>query len=134
MTSRTPSATLCEGVVIRTIINDIDFDGSKTYAMGMALRDAMMTFMAGMAQARMEATRDAQRAGINYAKANGPEKSLGRKPTFGAHQLAEVLRMADLGESNSEIAPQIGLVSRTVIRIRADPTKAEKMVALWAGI
>ncbi|MGO4441472.1 recombinase family protein [Rhizobium sp. RAF56] len=122
-----------EGIIIKTIINDMEFDGSRTDAMGMALRDAMMTFMAGMAQAHMEATKDAQRAGIEHSKAKEPEKFLGRKPTFDAEKLAEVLRMADMGANNSEIARQTGLIRQTVIRIRADPVKAATVVALWEG-
>jgi DNA invertase Pin-like site-specific DNA recombinase len=120
-----------EGVIIKTIINDMVFDGSRTDAMGMALRDAMMSFMAGMAQAQLEATKDAQRAGIDHAKVKEPEKFLGRKPTFDGRQLAEILRMAELGVSNSEIARRIGVVRQTVIRIRANPANAAKMVALW---
>ncbi|MBO9122218.1 MULTISPECIES: recombinase family protein [unclassified Rhizobium] len=120
-----------EGIIVRTIINDMEFDGSRTDAMGMAVRDAMMTFMAGMAQAQMEATKDAQRAGIDHAKTKEPEKFLGRKPTFDRHQLAEILRMAELGVSNSEIARRMGIVRQTVIRIRANPANAAKIVALW---
>lgn len=120
-----------KGVIIKTIINDMEFDGSRTDPMGMALRDAMMTFMAGMAQAQLEATKDAQRSGIAHAKAGEPEKFLGRKPTFDGDQLVEVMRLLGLGTNNSEIARQTGLVRQTIIRIKADPGKAAQQVASW---
>ncbi|NKL85066.1 recombinase family protein [Rhizobium leguminosarum] len=120
-----------KGVIIKTIINDMEFDGSRTDPMGMALRDAMMTFMAGMAQAQLEATKDAQRSGIAHAQTKEPEKFLGRKPTFDGDQLVEVMRLLGLGTSNSEIARKTGLVRQTIIRIKADPAKAAQQVASW---
>lgn len=124
-------AFMRQGIIVKTMINDMEFDGSRTDPMGMALRDAMMTFMAGMAQAQLEATKDAQTAGIAHAQAKEPEKFLGRKPTFDAKQLDEVMRLAGMETSNSEIARQTGLVRQTVIRIRADPAKAAEQVASW---
>ncbi|QXZ79385.1 recombinase family protein [Rhizobium sp. L51/94] len=124
-------AFMRQGVIVKTLINDIEFDGSRTDPMGMALRDAMMTFMAGMAQAQLEATKDAQTAGIAHTKAKEPEKFLGRKPTFDGDQLDEVMRLVGIETSNSEIARKTGLVRQTIIRIRADPAKAAQQVASW---
>ena len=59
------------GVVIRTVINGITFDGATKDAMQRAVRDALIAFMAATAQAQAEATKEAQRAGIAHAKANG---------------------------------------------------------------
>jgi putative DNA-invertase from lambdoid prophage Rac len=52
------------GVVIRTVINGITFDGATKEAMQCAVRDALIAFMAATAQAQAEATKEAQRAGI----------------------------------------------------------------------
>jgi N6-adenosine-specific RNA methylase IME4/DNA invertase Pin-like site-specific DNA recombinase len=52
------------GVIIRTIINNLTFDGSTKEPMAQAVRDALIGFMAAMAQAQAEAIKEAQRAGI----------------------------------------------------------------------
>jgi hypothetical protein len=38
------------GVIIRTIINNLTFDGSTTEPMAQAVRDSLIAFMAAMAQ------------------------------------------------------------------------------------
>ena len=58
-------------VVIRTVINGITFDGATKDGMQCAIRDALIAFMAATAQAQAETTKEAQRAGIAHAKANG---------------------------------------------------------------
>jgi hypothetical protein len=45
------------GVVIRTVINGITFDGATKDAMQRAVRDALIAFMAATAQAQAEATK-----------------------------------------------------------------------------
>ena len=55
----------------------------------MAVRDALIGFMAATTQAQAEATKEAQRAGIEHAKANG-ESYRGRKPSYYRDQLAMV--------------------------------------------
>ena len=57
------------GVVIRTVINGLVFDGATKDPMQMAVRDALISFMAALSQAQAEATKEAQRAGIEHAKA-----------------------------------------------------------------
>ena len=69
------------GVIVRTVINGMVFDGTTKDPMQMAVRDAMIAFMAATAQAQAEATKEAQRAGIEHAKANG-EGYRGRKPSY----------------------------------------------------
>ena len=56
------------GVVIRTVINGMVFDGATNDPMNCAVRDALIAFMAATAQAQAEATKEAQRAGIAHAK------------------------------------------------------------------
>ena len=70
------------GVVIRTVINNFTFDGSTKDPMQQAVRDALIAFMAATAQAQAEATKAAQRAGIEHAKQHGERTYLGRKPSF----------------------------------------------------
>jgi putative DNA-invertase from lambdoid prophage Rac len=54
-------------VIIKTIINNLTFDGATKDPMQQAVRDALIGFMAAMAQAQAEATKAAQRAGIELA-------------------------------------------------------------------
>ena len=76
-------AFMREGVVIKTVINGMTFDGATKDPIQQAVRDALIAFMAATAQAQAEATREAQRAGIAAARAKTEErKYLGRKPSF----------------------------------------------------
>ncbi len=59
------------GVVVRTIINGLVFDGATTDPMQAAVRDALIGFMAALSQAQAEATKEAQKAGVAHAKAKG---------------------------------------------------------------
>jgi Resolvase, N terminal domain len=52
------------GVVIKTVINGFTFDGATKDPMQKAVRDALIAFMAALGQAQAEATKLAQRAGI----------------------------------------------------------------------
>ncbi len=56
------------------------FDGATKDPMQQAVRDALIAFMAATAQAQAEATKEAQKAGIEHAKAKG--EYLGRKPSW----------------------------------------------------
>jgi len=70
------------GVVIKTVINGMPFDGSTTDPMQQALGDALVAFMAATAQAQTEATKSAQRAGIDHSRTVKPSTYLGRKPSY----------------------------------------------------
>src|SRR5215468_12268191 len=70
------------GVIIKTVINGMTFDGSTTDAMQQAVRDALIAFMAATAQAQAEATKSAQRAGIDHSRTVKPNAYLGRKPSY----------------------------------------------------
>src|SRR5262249_4150879 len=110
------------GVVIRTVINGITFDGATKDAMQCAIRDALIAFMAATAQAQAEATKEAQRAGIAHAKANGDARAYkGRKPSYSRKQFENAQAMLGKSSSVGEVARALGLTRQTVYRIKDDP-------------
>jgi DNA invertase Pin-like site-specific DNA recombinase len=120
------------GVVIRTVINNFTFDGAAKDPMQQAVRDALIGFMAATAQAQAEATKAAQRAGIEHAKQNDQRAYLGRKPSFTREQFEKVCSM--LGRQTAgiaQIATETGLTRQTVYRIKDDPAGAEVALAAW---
>lgn len=119
------------GVIIRTIINNMTFDGSTKDPMQMAVRDALIAFMAATAQAQTEATKEAQRAGIADAKAKDEEAYRGRKPSFTRAQMEAVVDLSGKGLNPSEIAKASGLSRQTVYRIKDDRAAAERALATW---
>ena len=125
------------GVTIRTVINSMMFDGQPKDAMSKAVRDALIGFMAAMAEAQAEATKEAQKAGISAAKtkseSDAPNAAYrGRKPSFTAAQVETVRDLVGKGTSPAEIARVTGLSRATVYRIKDDPCGAEKALATWA--
>jgi putative DNA-invertase from lambdoid prophage Rac len=118
------------GVVIRTVINNMTFDGDTTDPMKQAVRDALIGFMAALSQAQAEANKEAQTAGIAYAKAN-VLNYLGRKPSFTREQLTAVRDMIEREAGTSAIASATGLSRQAVLRIKASPVAAEEMLARW---
>jgi putative DNA-invertase from lambdoid prophage Rac len=91
-----------------------------------AVRDALIAFMAATAQAQAEATKAAQRAGIEHAKAKDGAAYLGRKPSYTRQQFTTVRHM--LGQDAvgiARIAKETGLTRQTVYRIKDDPAAAE---------
>lgn len=119
------------GVVIRTVINNMTFDGSTKDPMQQAVRDAMIAFMAATAQAQAEATREAQRAGIDHARANGEARYLGRKPSYNRSQFESVTAMLGQSAGMSTVAKETGLSRQTIYRIQNDPTAAEAALSAW---
>ena len=119
-----------KGVVIRTVINNITFDGATKEPMGQAIRDALIAFMAATAQAQAEAGKEAQKAGIAHAKAKA-DRYRGRKPTYDRKVFSVVQNMIAQGAGPSAIAKATRLTRQTILRIRADPASAEKVLALW---
>src|SRR5215468_5173145 len=120
------------GIVIRTVINNFTFDGATKDPMQKAVRDALIPFMSATAQAQVEATKAAQRAGIAHAKANDDRSYLGRKPSYTREQLVKVRAM--LGQQAvgvAQIARETGLTRQTVYRIKEDPAGAEGALAAW---
>lgn len=122
------------GVVVRTIINGLSFDGSTADPMQAAVRDALIGFMAALSQAQAEATKEAQRAGIAHAKAKGEASPYrGRAPSFDRAQLDVARDMLGQGSGVSAVAKATGLSRQAVYRIQADPAGAEASLALWAA-
>src|SRR3954451_8980828 len=117
------------GVVIRTVINALTFDGATTDPIQQAVRDALIAFLAATAQAQAEATKEAQRAGIDHAKDSGVYR--GRKPSFTRDQLRAVQDMLSQGAVVSAIASATGLTRHTIYRIKDDPAGAGAIMAKW---
>jgi DNA invertase Pin-like site-specific DNA recombinase len=120
------------GIVIRTVINGLVFDGATKDPMQMAVRDALISFMAALSQAQAEATKEAQRAGIEHVKARDGAYR-GRKPSFTREQLGQVRDMLTTGVPISAIAKTIGLSRQAIYRLKDDPGWAEGVLATWAA-
>ncbi|PIO98280.1 recombinase family protein [Pleomorphomonas carboxyditropha] len=122
------------GVIVKTLINGgVTFDGATKDPMQMAVRDALIGFLAATAQAQAEATKEAQRAGIDHAKANSREDAYrGRKPSFTPAQVVAVRDMLSTGTASIvEIAKASGLSRGTVYRIKEDPAGTDALLAKW---
>ena len=120
-----------KGIIIKTVINAMTFDGSTTDPMQEAIRDALIAFMAAMAQAQAEATKEAQMAGILAARTNEPLKYKGKKPSYDRKKYYEVICLFGMGKSVSEIARETRLSRQTVMRIKNDPVEIEKILIRW---
>lgn len=122
------------GVVIKTIINGMTFDGATTDPIQKAVRDALIAFMAATAQAQAEATKEAQKAGIKAAREaeDAATRYRGRKPTFDVEQLQRTRELLSIGWTPSGIAAEVGIPRATVYRIKEDPAKMVAMLESWA--
>lgn len=118
------------GVTIRTVINDMTFDGATDDPVQQAVRDAMIAFLAATAEAQAEATRHAQQAGIELAKERG-DRFRGRKPSYDRASFRAVREMSGLGHGTTAISEHTGLSRQSVLRIRDHPEKAEQALARW---
>ena len=88
--------------------------------------------MAATAQAQAEATKAAQKAGIEHAKAKDGAAYLGRKPSYTRQQFDQVRTL--LGQEAvgiARIAKETGLTRQTIYRIKDDPVNAEASLAAW---
>ncbi|KAB1068555.1 recombinase family protein [Methylobacterium planeticum] len=122
------------GVIVKTVINGLTFDGATTDPMQQAVRDALIGFMAAMSQAQAEATKEAQKAGIMHAKAQAEARAYrGRKVSYTRNQFETVQAMLGQGAAVAAIAKATGLSRQTVYRISADPAEAEAALARWAA-
>lgn len=119
-----------EGVVIQTVINAMTFDGSTRDPMQQAVRDSLLSFLAAMAEAQAEATREAQKAGIAAAKREG-QKYRGKKPSYSRNDFDAARGMLASGAGASLIAKTIRLSRQTILRIKADPVAAEAALTRW---
>ena len=119
------------GVIVRTVINGLTFDGATKDPMQQAVRDALIGFMAALSQAQAEATKEAQKAGIAYAKASGEDVYKGRKPQFTRKQFEIVRDMLALEASIASIAAAAGLSRQTVYRIKDNAPWAVAALERW---
>lgn len=119
-----------KGVIIRTVINDMTFDGSTTDPVQQAVRDAMIAFLAATAQAQAEATKIAQKAGIQLAKEKG-DRFRGRKPSYDRQTFDMALSMLGQGFGPSAVSAETGLSRQTLIRIRNNPNLASAALERW---
>ena len=119
-----------QGVIIRTVINDMTFDGSTTDPVQQAVRDAMIAFLAATAQAQSEATKVAQRAGIDLAIEKG-DRFRGRKPSYDRKTFDLAMDLLNLGNGPSAVSQETGLSRQTLIRIRDEPAIAAAALNRW---
>ena len=115
------------GVVIKTVINGMTFNGATKDPVQKAVRDALIAFMAATAQAQAEATKAAQRAGIEHAKQTDERAYLGRKPSFTRAQFTAVRQQLGQNTVLTQIAKDAGLSRQTVYRIKDDPAACEAL-------
>ncbi|MCB4805160.1 DNA invertase Pin-like site-specific DNA recombinase [Methylobacterium brachiatum] len=121
------------GVIVRTIISNMTFDGATRDPMQRAIRDALIAFMAAAGEAELEATREAQRAGIDHARAKAEQTAYrGRKPSYTRDQLTVISGMLGQGAGVAAVARETGLTRQTIYRVQADPVEAEAALARWA--
>lgn len=120
-----------QGVIIRTVINNMTFDGATTDPIQQAVRDALIAFMAATAQSQAETTKEAQRAGIAAAK-NNPDRYKGKKPSYTRKTYQMVMDMLGNDEGASAISKATGLTRQTVLRIKSDPAGADTALRRWA--
>jgi putative DNA-invertase from lambdoid prophage Rac len=120
------------GVRIETVVNRMVFDGATTDPMQQALRDALLAFMAAMAQAQAEITKAAQKAGIEHARTNDDgTKYRGRKPTYTWSSFRLAQRMLAEGTPITTVAKTTGIKRQSLHRIRQNPLAAEAALHSW---
>lgn len=120
------------GVVVRTVINGMTFDGATTDPVHQAVRDALIGFMAATAQAQAEASKAAQRAGIDHARAERKDAYRGRKPSFNRGQFEAGRVLIDGGATTMQVAAICGVSRGTVHRFRTDPAGCAAALRRWS--
>lgn len=120
------------GIVIRTVINNFTFDGATTDPVQKAIRDALIAFMAATAQAQVEASKEAQKAGIAHARSTNPKAFRGRRPSYTRPQYEQVLSLLSQGALTvAEVARTVGLDRICVHRIKCDPVAHARILENW---
>jgi len=89
--------------------------------------------MAATAQAQAEATKSAQRAGIDHNRRAQPSAYLGRKPSYDRATFDRIRLALDSASppSLSAIAKAEGLSKQTVFRLKQDPQAALVALDAW---
>lgn len=118
------------GVIVKTVLNSMTFDGSVTDPTQKAVRDALLAFLAAMAEAQAEATRDAQMAGIRHAKEKNAYR--GRKPAYTRRNIDDTLRLVGEGVPQAEVARRLNLSRAMVIRMSREPERMRKALDDWS--
>ena len=97
------------------------------------IRDALIAFMAATAQAQAEATKSAQRAGIDHSRMVKPNAYLGRKPSYDRDTFDRIRLALDSASppTLSVIAKVEGLSKQTVFRLKQDPQAALAALDAW---
>lgn len=90
----------------------------------------MIAFMAAIAEAQAEATKQVQRVGIDNALEN-KTKYVGRMPSYDRSTIKAITAMIDCSIGDSEIAKETGVSRQTVIRIKKDPAGADAALRRW---
>jgi putative DNA-invertase from lambdoid prophage Rac len=120
------------GVILRTVINGLTFDGATKDPMQQAVRDSLIAFMAATAQAQAEVIKEAQKAGIAHAQVHDDgTKYRGRKPTFTWQQFTLVRELLNQGVAISAISKTTGLKRQSVYRIQAKPEQQQAALRAW---
>ena len=99
------------GVIIKTLTNHMTFDGTVTDPLQKAVRDAQIAMLAAIAQADIEAKKEAQIFGIQRAKSEN--KYTGREPAIDPDPVKEL--RAQVGAS--ETARRLGISRSSVYRL-----------------
>lgn len=134
-----------EGVTVRTVTNGFTFDGATNDPMQAAVRDALIGFMAAMAEAQAEVTAEAQRAGIEAARSDR-NKYRGKRPYFDRQEFDAISDMLVNGMGATAIARQINaqrgpgsdpwlrdkeLSRQAVLRVKSDPSAMDAALTRW---
>jgi DNA invertase Pin-like site-specific DNA recombinase len=121
------------GVVIRTVINGMVFDGATKDPMQQAVRDALIAFMAALSQAQAEAMKEARRAGIAHAKAqpDASRKFRGRKPSYTRAQFELAQQLLSEGQGLTDVSGATGLTRPALWRIKTDPAACASALEAW---
>lgn len=119
-----------KGVIVKTVTSSMVFDGSTKEPIQQAVRDALIGFMAALSQAQSEATKEAQRAGIEHARAH-VGKFLGRKPVYNRAQFEEARTLLADEVPVAKIAKKLGISRQTVDRMRDNPEKTIEVLKTW---
>lgn len=120
------------GMIVKTVINGLTFDGATKDPMAQAVRDSLIAFMAAMAQSQAEVIKEAQKAGIAHAQVHDDgRKYRGRKPTFNLEQFRMVQDLLRQGMPISVISQTTGLKRQSVYRIQAEPEQQLEAVQAW---
>lgn len=104
-------ALLSAGVIIKTLTNNMVFDGTVTEPLQKAVRDAQIAMLAAIAQADIEAKKEAQLYGIQRAKAEDRYK--GRKAQIDPEEVSRLRKQ----HGATEAAKRLGISRTSVYRL-----------------